>query len=130
MVNFKHSNVNPKRFSIDQVKIYLIILPLAAFMILPIIFIVNHAFKPMNELFAFPPRFFVIQPTIDNFQELARFTLTSRVPIGRYVFNSLLIVIAVVVSTVLISSMAGFAFSKIPFRGKKELFEIDRKSVV
>ena len=55
----KGKKINPKKFEIGQLKIILILLPLVIFMGMPIIFIINHAFKPMDELFAFPPTFFV-----------------------------------------------------------------------
>ncbi len=39
-------------------------------MLLPIVFVFSHAFKPPDELFAYPPRFFVTTPTIKNFTDL------------------------------------------------------------
>ena len=62
--------VNPSRFDKSQMKFYIYLIPLAIFMALPIIFIFFHAFKPMDELFAFPPKFFVSRPTLDNFTNL------------------------------------------------------------
>lgn len=56
MAGYKGCNINPKKFEIGQLKIILILLPLAVFMGIPIVFIVCHAFKPMDELFAFPPQ--------------------------------------------------------------------------
>ena len=44
--------VDPKRFSRTQVKFYVILVPLALFMILPVVMIVNRAFMPLGELFA------------------------------------------------------------------------------
>lgn len=41
-----------------------------AFMALPLIYAVNNAFKPLDELFIFPPRFFVNNPTLENFYDL------------------------------------------------------------
>ena len=52
---YKGHRINPTRFEKSQIKIIVILLPLVIFMALPIIFIINHAFKPMEELFAFPP---------------------------------------------------------------------------
>jgi multiple sugar transport system permease protein len=94
-------------------------------MILPVIYIVSDAFKPMSELFAFPPRFFVRQPTLTNFRRLSDTTAQSVTSLGRFVFNSLLVTLAVVVLTILISSMAGYAFSKLRFKGKNILFEVN-----
>ena len=64
------SSNNPKKFHKSQLKLYAFLIPFAIFMLLPIVFIINHAFKPLDELYAFPPRFFVIRPTFENFQNL------------------------------------------------------------
>jgi len=65
-----NSGINPRGFHVGQIKFYIFLLPLVAFMVLPIIFIFSHAFKPPDELFAYPPRFFVINPTFKNFTDL------------------------------------------------------------
>lgn len=118
-------NINPQRFSRDQLKIYAYIVPLCAFMLLPIIYIFTSAFKPISELFTFPPRFLVTDPTLDNFVKLSQTTQQSTVSMGRYLFNSFMVTAAVVVLTIFISSMAGYAFSKLKLKGKSILFEIN-----
>ena len=123
-------NINPTRFNKSQLKIYAYIVPLALFMVLPIVFIISHAFKPMDELFAFPPRFFVIHPTLDNFKTLFSSTQSSGIPLSRFIFNSVIVTVTVVVLSVLISSMAGFALSKMAFKGKKAVFEINNAALM
>lgn len=118
-------NINPQRFSRDQLKIYAYIVPLCAFMLLPILYIFTSAFKPISELFAFPPRFLVTDPTLDNFAKLSQTTQQSTVSLGRYIFNSFMVTAAVVALTIFISSMAGYAFSKLKLKGKGILFEIN-----
>ncbi|NLM10892.1 MAG: carbohydrate ABC transporter permease [Clostridiaceae bacterium] len=130
MARYRKSNINPKRFDRSQIKIILIILPLALFMLLPIVFIFSHAFKPMDELFAYPPRFFVARPALDNFYKLFKTTSTSAVPIGRYVFNTLMVTLVVVIGSVLISTFAAFALSKLRFRGKFTLMEINNAALM
>lgn len=117
--------INPRRFHVSQLKIYVYIIPIAMFMMLPIIYIFSSAFKPINELFQFPPNFIVRQPTWDNFIRLAQTTQQSAVTLARYMFNSLIVTVAVVGLTIFISSFAGYAFSKMKFRGKDLLFEIN-----
>ena len=63
MAKFQGTKVNPKRFSTSQIKYYLILIPVAIFMVMPVIYVVNQAFKPLDELFMFPPRFFVQKPS-------------------------------------------------------------------
>jgi ABC-type glycerol-3-phosphate transport system permease component len=123
--NLSGVTINPSRFASGQMKIYAYLLPLALFMILPVIYIFNNAFKPLSELFAFPPRFFVRQPTLDNFRRLSDATNQSVTTLSRFVFNSVLVTVLVVVLTVIISSMAAYAFSKLKFKGKAALFEVN-----
>ena len=111
---YRGRHINPQRFERGQIKILLILLPLALFMALPIVFIVNHAFKPMEELFAFPPTFFVRNPTLDNFTKLIKFSRSAGIPLTRYLFNSLIVTVLTVGLSLLLTTGAAFAFSKIP----------------
>ncbi|WPC09640.1 carbohydrate ABC transporter permease [Globicatella sp. PHS-GS-PNBC-21-1553] len=122
--------INPSRFDKSQIKYYIILAPFVAFMVLPIIFIVNHAFKPMGELFAFPPTFFVKSPTLDNFENLFKASQQTNVPFSRYLFNSIVITIIVVFVSVLISSMAAYVLSKKEFRGKKWGLELNNAALM
>lgn len=126
----KSISINPKGFHKDQIKFYVVLIPLAAFMVLPIIYIISHAFKPVSELYAFPPKFLVRNPTLDNFRNLAKTVSGSLVSIGRYTFNSVVVTVLVVSLNVLVGSMAGFALSKLDFKGKKVIFEINTLSMM
>lgn len=121
----KKVGVDPKGFDRSQIKYYIILAPFVAFMLLPIIFIFNHAFKPMDELFAYPPRFLVRKPSLVNFRTLFRESQISSIPISRYIFNSLLVTITVLVLSIFISTMAGYVLSKKQFKSKKLLLEIN-----
>jgi len=122
---FRGSKINPDKFDVSQIKFFVILVPVALFMLLPIVFIFNHAFKPLNELFAFPPRFFVIRPTLENFENLVSARQLGAMPMSRYLFNSIVVSGTVVVLNVLISTMAAYALSKKQFRLKKTMFEIN-----
>ncbi|MFU8792530.1 MAG: carbohydrate ABC transporter permease [Acholeplasmataceae bacterium] len=123
--NFQGTKINPSRFDKSQLKFYMFLVPFSTLMLLPIIFIVNHAFKPQSELFAYPPRFFVRRPTFDNFVELSRVASASGVPFSRYIVNSLLVTIVGVIAAVFITAFSAYALSKLKFRGKKFLFELN-----
>jgi len=88
-------------------------------MLFPVIFMISNAFKPINELFIFPPKLFVIQPTLDNFFDLGELLADSLVPFTRYLFNTLFIVIAGAVGHILLCSMAAFPLAKFRFPGSK-----------
>ncbi|HHY96473.1 MAG TPA: carbohydrate ABC transporter permease, partial [Acholeplasma sp.] len=80
MASFQGTKINPKNFHISQLKFYLILVPMAIFMALPILYIFTTAFKPINELFAWPPQFLVYEPTFKNFIDLFNLTSTTGVP--------------------------------------------------
>jgi len=126
----KSISINPKGFHKDQIKFFIFLLPIAVIMALPIVFIINHAFKPLSELYAFPPEFIVSKPTLDNFTNLGKTAQTATVALSRYVFNTGIVTFLVVSLTVLIGSMAGFAISKLKFKGKNLLFEINTISMM
>ncbi len=122
--------INPSRFEKGQLKIIIILLPLVIFMALPIIFIANHAFKPMDELFAFPPTFFVKNPTLENFTKLIKFSRTAGVPLSRYVFNSLIVTVLTVGLSLFFTTCAAFALSKIKFRGRDAMIQINQLAIM
>ena len=101
---YKGNGINPKKFEKGQIKILLAVLPLVILTGLPIVFIIFHAFKPMEELFAFPPKFITTNPTLDNFRKLFKASRTAGIPLSKYVFNSLLITGAVVFSSLIFTT--------------------------
>lgn len=94
------------------------------FMALPMVFAIGNAFKPLDEFFIFPPRFFVINPTLDNFMDLIVLMSQSWVPFSRYLFNTVFITLIGTTGHVLIASMAAYVLEKHQFPGKNLLFSI------
>ncbi len=121
---------NPDRFHKNQWRFHAFLIVLSLFMGSPIVFIFNHAFKPFSELFAYPPTFFVRRPTTENFSRLIRFSSESGIPISRYIFNSVITTAAVIVASLIISSLAAFALSKLEFKGKIVLNKINTYSLM
>jgi len=95
---------------------------LSIFMLLPIIYLFNHAFKPASELFKYPPTFIVEHPTLKNFSDLILATKSSLVPVTRYLFNNLVSTSLTVFISSLFSILCAFALSKGKFPGKELLF--------
>jgi len=93
-----------------------------AFMALPMVFAIGNAFRPLDEFFIFPPRFFVINPTLDNFNDLFILMAQSWVPFSRYIFNTVFITLVGTVGHVIIASMAAFVLEKHKFPGRELLF--------
>lgn len=130
MKKHNFTKFNPKHFSRDQLKFYFILVPLSIFMALPILYLFVSAFKPLDELLEFPPKFFVKKPTFQNFIDLFQRSGTTGLPIYRYLINSIIVTLAVTVLSVLIASMAGYVLSKKKFKIKSLLFEINTLSMM
>ena len=130
MASFQGMKINPTRFHKSQVKFFLFLIPMTLFVALPIIFIIFHAFKPSNELFAYPPKFFVVSPTLDNFRDLFTLAAESGIPFSRYLFNSILVTVVGVFLSVIFTSLAAYSMSKLKFKGKKVLFEINNLALM
>lgn len=122
--------VTPSHFDRSQIKILAYMIPICIIMLLPIIFIVMNAFKPVDELFAYPPRLYVKNPTFQNFIDLFSLTSQTNIPMSRYLFNSILYTVATVVITIYISACAGYVLSKKKFRAKNALFKINQMALM
>lgn len=107
-----------------KVLLYLVMLFLVAFTALPLVFVVVTAFKPLDELFLFPPRFYVSHPTTQNFTDLLVTLGSSTVPFTRYIFNSILVTVVVVALTVLVCSLAAYSLVKFKPKGGKMIFDL------
>lgn len=127
---FQVIQLNPKRFQASQIKFLILLLPICAVMILPIIYIICQAFKPLDELFYFPPRIFFRNPTLSNFEELLRLARITGLPWMRYLLNSLLITILYVVAVLFLTITTGYAFSKKEFKIKKIFFTINQLALM
>ena len=101
-----------------------------AFMFLPMLYVVMNALKPMDELWIFPPRFYVVSPTLSNFKQLFSLMSDSWVPFSRYIFNTVFISVVGTTGHLLLSSMAAYALAKIPFPGAQPLFKLVRLALM
>ena len=130
MANFQGNRINPTRFSKGQIKFHIIAFPLSIFMILPIVFVICNAFKPLGELFRFPPRIFVYNPTLDNFKNLMEMAGNTGIPMSRYFLNSLIVTGLTVVLNLIITIMAAYVFSKKKFKLSGALWEINQLALM
>ena len=94
----------------------------SAGMLLPIVYIFNHAFKPLHELLLFPPTFIVRDPTFQNFAELMSLTQNTFVPASRYLFNSVVVTFLATIGMVAVGSLCAYPLSKHRFPGNKLFF--------
>lgn len=71
----------------------------------------------MNELFLFPPRFYVKAPTLVNYFMLTQQVNNLWVPFTRYLFNSVFVTVVATLGQVFICSMAAYVLSKGTIKG-------------
>jgi len=112
------------RSTVGNIGVFLFLLVIALFMVLPMIFIFSNAFKPLSELFIFPPKLFPQNPTFDNFSNLSALLGDSWLPFSRYVLNSLIITVLGTTGNIIFASMAAYILSKKNFPGKNMLFQM------
>lgn len=91
----------------------------AAFAVFPVLFMVGNAFKPIRELYRYPPTVTAQNPTMQNFKDLLEYASDSLVPFTRYLFNTGVLVLVGCLGQILLSAMAAFPLAKSDFRGKK-----------
>ena len=121
------AKLSSRRFThsrVEDVISFLFLSIMGIFMAMPMVYTICSAFKPMDELFLFPPTFFVKNPTLINFKNLSILMRESWVPFSRYIFNSVFITILGTVGHVVVASLAAFRIAKYEFPGRKILFEI------
>ena len=93
-------------------------------MAIPLVMAVNNALKPLDELFQFPPKIFVRNPTLENFSDLFILMNDTWVPFSRYMLNTIIITGGGMVGHVVIASLAAYPLAKHNFPGKKILFQM------
>jgi len=99
-------------------------------MFIPMYYTIIQSLKPLNELFYFPPRFYVVHPTLNNFVDLFNLMGDSWVPFSRYIFNTILISVGGTFGNLVLSSLCAYALAKIEFPGGKQCFWLIQKSLM
>jgi len=119
----KHNHAFNRSLGGD-IMINTILIIFGAFMFIPMFYAIIQSLKPLDELWVFPPRFIVINPTMKNYGDLFRLMSTSWVPFSRYIFNTVLISGVGTFGNLVFSSLAAYALKKVKFPGAKLMFSI------
>lgn len=114
----------PNRSIWGDVFVVLVLVVFGWFFVLPLLYAFNSAFKPLDEIFLFPPRLWVDKPTWDNFADLFVLMGKTWVPFSRYIFNTVFITVVGTLGHLLVASMAAYVLSKYVFPGGKAFFTI------
>lgn len=106
-----------KREMLFHFPIHLILIPIALLMALPFVLMCATSFKEAGDIFTYPPRILGKVFTWENYS-----WLFNKVPFTQYFMNSLKITIIVTVGQLFTSSLAGYVFAKLKFKGRDKLF--------
>ena len=110
--------------------ITVILVLLGAFMFLPMIYVVMQSLKPLDELWMYPPKFYVVSPTLRNYKDLFTLMNISWVPFSRYIFNTVLVSVAGTAGHLFLASLAAYALAKIKFPGRDLMFQTVQMSLM
>jgi ABC-type glycerol-3-phosphate transport system permease component len=94
------------------------------FMALPLVYAISSSLKPLSELWEYPPKFLVQNPTLGNFRDLFSLMGDSWVPFSRYLGNTLIVAVVGTFGHVIISSLCAYALAKHKFPGSDAIFKI------
>ena len=103
---------------------------LGAFMFLPMFYVLMQSLKPLDELWMYPPKFIVMNPTFGNYKDLFILMDDSWVPFTRYIFNTIFTSVAGTFGHLFLASMAAYALAKIKFPGGKMIFKTIQTSLM
>lgn len=113
-----------RKIDYGGIVLYAFLTALGLIMLLPLVYMAVTALKPTSELFLFPPRFFVVNPTWVNFRDLLLVTSTSAVPFSRNIFNSFVVTFGIVVGGSFISALAAYPLAKHNMPFKNAIFSL------
>ncbi len=114
----------PNRSRGGDIGIYIMLILFGMFMVMPLVYTISSAFKPLDEIYLYPPRFFVNHPTMNNFQDLLVVMSSSWVPFTRYIFNTVFITVVGTLGHLIFASMGAYVLAKYDFPGSKTFFAI------
>ena len=87
--------------------------------ILPLLWMISASFMPTGEATIYPPRLLPSRFTFAHYGELF-----TRMNFGRNFANSMLIAVGTTLFSLLLNSMAGYAFAKLRFDGRDRIFNL------
>ncbi|ELY0461212.1 carbohydrate ABC transporter permease [Listeria innocua] len=96
---------------------YIAVLLISLVTVFPLIWTVSTSFKPTSEILSNSMNLIPKMFTWDNYNDVF-----STTPFARYLVNSLILAVGGVLTNLFFGSLAGYAFAKLPFKGKKGLF--------
>ena len=104
---------------IRAVLLYVALIVGALISLFPMIWMISASLMPTGEASTYPPHLVPTRVTFEHYE-----ALFTRLNLGRYLLNSALIAFVVTALSIIVNSMAGYAFAKLRFRGRDRLFQL------
>jgi len=96
-----------------------LILLILVLVLLPIYWMANTSFKLQPEIFRVPPTLAPFGGTLTNYRAIMGGNLAHSIALPTYMKNSMIVALLTVAVTLLLATPAAYAFSRVPFRGKR-----------
>jgi multiple sugar transport system permease protein len=109
----------PRRELITTIVLHTVLVLGAIVALMPMAWMLSASVMPTGEATAYPPRFLPSRVTLEHYEQLF-----TRLDLGRYLFNSAFLAFTVTATSLVINSMAGYAFAKLRFRGRDRTFRL------
>jgi multiple sugar transport system permease protein len=107
-----------RRIKAGRMVRYITLIVLAIIFVAPFAYMVTSSFQPLDRMFRYPPQWFPTEPTLENYTGF----FESGRPIGRWVFNSLFVVVSICTAQLFLNSLVAYTFAKRTFPGRDFLF--------
>lgn len=107
-----------RKAAVGKVIVYMVLILLAAFMIVPFLWMLSSSIKTDREVFQMNPFVWIpAEPRWSNFVDIWK-----RMDFLRYIGNTALLTVIVTVLQLFTSSFAAYSFAKLNFKHKDKLF--------
>lgn len=116
---FSNRSSRQSRSKTGNIIMFLFLAVFGAFSLLPLVLMISNSLKPINELYMYPQKFLPVSPTFASFRTLFNLMSDTWIPFTRYLSNTVFITGTVVVSRILVCSIAAYPLAKLKFKGKK-----------
>ena len=113
--------VRRRGFNAGRVVLYAVLILIALFFVIPLLWMISTAFKFESDVFT-DKGFIPAEPTLANFQRIM--TATGQTPVFRWLLNSLIVSTVGTFLSVTLTSLSAYAFARIDFPGRGALFAL------
>lgn len=102
---------------IKKAIIYILVIALCLLTLLPLIWMLSASFKLDKDVFSVPIQWIPANPQYQNYMKI-----WTKIPFGRFFFNTAKLTVIITTIQLFTSSFAAYGFSKCEFKGRDVLF--------